>query len=241
MNVPCRRSSTRALPGVVAGTRRRLYRQIRGGFAEKSTRPAGSSGRIRLRPMIVLKKRLLRGGSAAGAWLSRESGCERTSTMKIAVIGTGYVGLVTGTCFAESGNDVTCIDIDQDKIARLKAGEIPIYEPGLAELVEANTAAGGCTSPPIWPTACAPARLVFLAVGTPQLARRLGRSVEPLGRGRSHRRRIWPPARSWSSRAPCRSAPTAESPNGWRSSPAASATWPAIPSSSRKGPRSTTS
>lgn len=51
--------------------------------------------------------------------------------MKIAVIGTGYVGLVTGTCFAETGNDVTCIDIDQSKVDRLSAGEITIYEPGL--------------------------------------------------------------------------------------------------------------
>ena len=61
--------------------------------------------------------------------------------MKIAVIGTGYVGLVTGTCFADSGNDVTCVDIDRAKIDRLNRGEIPIYEPGLEEMVRENQSA----------------------------------------------------------------------------------------------------
>ena len=58
--------------------------------------------------------------------------------MKIAVVGTGYVGLVTGVCFAETGNDVTCIDIDQVKVASLQAGKITIYEPGLDVLFERN-------------------------------------------------------------------------------------------------------
>src|SRR5260221_9336583 len=61
----------------------------------------------------------------------------------ICVVGTGYVGLVTGTCFAELGNTVTCLDIVAEKIARLRAGELPIFEPGLEPLVQRNVEAGG--------------------------------------------------------------------------------------------------
>ena len=87
--------------------------------------------------------------------------------MKIAVIGTGYVGLVTGTCLAETGNDVTCIDIDADKIRRLGTGQIPIYEPGLEELVRRNIAAERLRFSTDLPAAVRDAQLVFLAVGTP--------------------------------------------------------------------------
>ena len=62
--------------------------------------------------------------------------------MNVVMIGSGYVGLVSGACFAEFGANVTCIDVDQGKIDRLNAGEIPIYEPGLDDLVARNVAAG---------------------------------------------------------------------------------------------------
>ena len=83
----------------------------------------------------------------------------------IGVIGTGYVGLVTATGFAELGSDVICVDIDHDKIARLKQGEIPIYEPGLAELVEKNRERMTFTTD--LSEALERARLLFVAVGTP--------------------------------------------------------------------------
>ena len=88
--------------------------------------------------------------------------------MKVVMIGTGYVGLVTGTCFAESGNDVTCVDIDEKKIDQLRRGEIPIYEPGLGELVARNAKAGRLKFTTDYAEAVPDARCVFVAVGTPQ-------------------------------------------------------------------------
>ena len=88
--------------------------------------------------------------------------------MNIAVIGTGYVGLVTGTCFADTGNEVTCVDIDAEKIAALQQGEVPIYEPGLAEMIQRNVKAGRLSFTTDYAVAVPPADIVILAVGTPQ-------------------------------------------------------------------------
>ncbi|MHC4838216.1 MAG: UDP-glucose dehydrogenase family protein [Planctomycetota bacterium] len=87
--------------------------------------------------------------------------------MNIAVVGTGYVGLVAGTCFAEMGNHVTCVDIDAEKIARLQEGLIPIYEPGLSELVVNNVKHQRLFFTTDLAKAVAEARVVFIAVGTP--------------------------------------------------------------------------
>ncbi len=87
--------------------------------------------------------------------------------MKIAIVGTGYVGLVTGTCFAEMGVDVTCIDVNIDKIERLKKGEIPIYEPGLEDMVHRNLQAGRLTFTTELAHVLDEVEIVFSAVGTP--------------------------------------------------------------------------
>ncbi|MBR5968911.1 MAG: UDP-glucose/GDP-mannose dehydrogenase family protein [Lachnospiraceae bacterium] len=87
--------------------------------------------------------------------------------MRIAVIGTGYVGLVTGTCFAEMGNTVWCIDVDKEKIGNLKKGIIPIYEPGLAEMVQKNQERGSLKFTTDIAEALETANIAFVAVGTP--------------------------------------------------------------------------
>ena len=111
--------------------------------------------------------------------------------MRVTIFGTGYVGLVTGTCLAEVGNDVVCVDVDADKIARLERGEIPIFEPGLEPLVRANHAGGHLRFTTDAAMAIAHAQVVFIAVGTPPdedgsadlshvlaVARTVGRTLE---------------------------------------------------------------
>ena len=113
-------------------------------------------------------------------------------TMKIAIVGTGYVGLVSGTCFADMGAEVTCVDVDANKIERLKAGDVPIYEPGLQTLVLRNQKAGRLTfTTSIEETLSSGAEAVFSAVGTPpdedgsadlsyvlEVARSIGRNMD---------------------------------------------------------------
>jgi UDPglucose 6-dehydrogenase len=87
--------------------------------------------------------------------------------MKISVVGTGYVGLVTGTCFAETGNSVTCIDIDAEKVAKMKNGIIPIYEPGLEELFKRNIEEGRIVFSTNLAEGIKNAEIIFLALPTP--------------------------------------------------------------------------
>ncbi len=111
--------------------------------------------------------------------------------MNIAIVGTGYVGLVSGACFAEMGIDVTCVDIDEKKISRLLNGEIPIYEPGLDDLVKRNVAAGRLHFTTDLTTCIDDVEVVFSAVGTPpdedgsadlkyvlEVARTFGRNIK---------------------------------------------------------------
>jgi UDPglucose 6-dehydrogenase len=87
--------------------------------------------------------------------------------MHVAVIGSGYVGLVAGACLAETGNDVTCVDVDAEKIARLQRNEVPIYEPGLEAMVKRNQEEGRLTFTTDIGTAVRSSRVIFIAVGTP--------------------------------------------------------------------------
>ncbi len=111
--------------------------------------------------------------------------------MNIAIVGTGYVGLVSGACFAEMGIDVVCVDIDSDKINRLRNGEIPIYEPGLEEMVRRNVEAGRLHFTTSLPEVLSNVEVVFSAVGTPpdedgsadlqyvlDVAREFGRNID---------------------------------------------------------------
>ena len=132
--------------------------------------------------------------------------------MRIAVVGAGYVGLVSGACFSEFGVAVTCVDQDAAKIARLQRHELPIYEPGLEALVAANMAAGRLSFTTELGPAVAGADAVFIAVGTPSrrgdghadlthvfaAAEEIGRALAARSRDHATARasrscRAWPP------------------------------------------------
>ncbi len=87
--------------------------------------------------------------------------------MKIVVVGTGYVGLVTGACLAEVGTDVICVDVNEQKIENLKNGILPIYEPGLEDIVERNAKKGRLKFSTSLQESIANAQIAFVAVGTP--------------------------------------------------------------------------
>lgn len=87
--------------------------------------------------------------------------------MNVTVVGTGYVGLVTGTCFAETGNNVICVDIDEAKVKKMQEGGVPIYEPGLNVLFERNTKQGRLSFTTNLEEAIQDAEIIFLALPTP--------------------------------------------------------------------------
>src|SRR5687768_4635222 len=88
--------------------------------------------------------------------------------MRVAVVGTGYVGLVAGACFAESGNDVVCVDHNHVKVRLLRRSKVPFYEPGLEELVRRNDGEGRLSFTTTLPKAVRDSAVIFIAVGTPQ-------------------------------------------------------------------------
>src|SRR5699024_5126238 len=103
-------------------------------------------------------------------WQDRLSLNRQRSTgeiVRITIFGTGYVGLVTGACLAQSGHHVLCVDIDADKVARLAQGDVPIYEPGLQAMVQSNVGAGRLAFTTDAAIAVAHGPLLFIAVGTP--------------------------------------------------------------------------
>ncbi len=123
--------------------------------------------------------------------------------MRITMVGTGYVGLVTGTCFANTGNDVTCLDVDQSKIDKLNKGISPIYEPGLDELIQRNTKAGRLHFSTDKQAAYESAEIIFICVGTPSdeqgradlkyvlaAASDIGQAIEAAPQGEDRRARI---------------------------------------------------
>src|ERR1700730_652642 len=89
--------------------------------------------------------------------------------MRVTVIGTGYVGIVTGACLSYLGHRVTCVDVDPGKIARLQRGELPIYEPGLSELMSLAKLRGGIEFTTMLEPPVADSDVIFIAVGTPPL------------------------------------------------------------------------
>ncbi len=107
------------------------------------------------------------GQGGTGSWLATGPFQCKTPAMRLSVIGTGYVGLVAGACFADSGNDVCCVDLDRAKIEALSRGEIPIFEPGLEELVQRNAREKRLSFTTDLPGAVRGCQVVFIAVGTP--------------------------------------------------------------------------
>src|SRR5262245_26667396 len=94
---------------------------------------------------------------------------QESAMKKICVVGTGYVGLVTGACLAELGNRVICLDVVEEKITQLRAGKLPIYEPGLQPLVTRHLESGRLRFTTGYPEAVAGAELIFIAVNTPTI------------------------------------------------------------------------
>src|SRR5205085_11659366 len=127
--------------------------RLAGGLSGHLAFPCGAIGREKFAAALCLVRTV--------RWPGRKT------QMRIAMIGVGYVGLVSGACFADFGHRVSCIDKDMDKIAALERGEIPIFEPGLNQLVATNTAAGRLDFAIDLKQAVSEADAVFIAVGTP--------------------------------------------------------------------------